>query len=77
MEPLANNVTRLHPKTPPLASQEDAQLWGRVRSHLNDDIPLPVLLLGPWRWLNTRARRRQAGSRAGATIHPFPFITWN
>ena len=32
MEPLANNVTRLHPKTPPLASQEDAQLWGRVHS---------------------------------------------
>ena len=39
MEPLANNVTRLHPKPPPLASQEDAQLWGAYSEPCRPLIP--------------------------------------
>jgi len=55
-------VRAINPNAAP-ASREDAELWGRVISHLNAEAPLPAVLARPWRWLN----QRQTKSSASAT----------
>lgn len=51
-------------------SSEDADLWGRVLSHLQAEAPLPAVLARPWGWLNHRSRA-QSVPRTCAEILPF------
>lgn len=64
-------VIRAIPLAAHQASQGDSELWVRVKNHLGDDIPLQLLLLRPWRWLNAVNDRPPSRDSASpvATIH--------
>ena len=64
-------VLQMH-KPASVMSREDTDLWARVHSHLNDDMPIQVAMLRPWRWLNTRKRSAAQVSGQTATIHYLP-----
>lgn len=64
-------VLHMHKHTPAM-SREDTELWARVHSHLNDDMPIQAAMLRPWRWLNSRRKTAAHVSGKQATIHYLP-----
>lgn len=64
-------VLLMHKHTPPM-SREDTDLWARVHSHLNDDMPFQAAVIRPWHWLNTRRKKSAQNSGKQATIHYLP-----
>lgn len=66
-------VSRIYNHPANTESHHDTELWSRVRLHLNADVPLQLVMLRPWRWLNARHEltdtATDAPDRAKATIH--------